>query len=253
MLKNLLIIFAVLLIASPLWAAGNTVKTASNDANDDHVALTISNDQPLGGMALALKFAEVGSDVTLTRVDFSGTRIDYIQLKDAIIDNEKKTVLIYAIPLQENHIEAGEGMVAKLIFSGNREGVNLEPTTIAKQEGISLVSTDAKEISFDTDFSKVTGRILPTSYSVAQNYPNPFNASTVIRYSLPEQARVKIEIYNILGQKVKTLVDEVQTAGYKTVEWNGTNAQNRTVASGVYFYKINTGKYSEVKQMTMLK
>lgn len=251
MLKNLLIIFAVLLIASPLWAAGNKVETASNDA-DGAIALRINNDQPLGGMALALKFAEVGSDVTLTRVDFSGTRIDYIQLKDAIIDNEKKTVLIYAIPLQENHIEVGNGIVAKLIFS-DKSKVKLEPTTVAKQEGISLVSTDAKEISYDTDFSMVTGRILPTSYSVAQNYPNPFNASTVIRYSLPEQARVKIEIYNILGQKVKTLVDEVQTAGYKTVEWNGTNAQNRTVASGVYFYKINTGKYSEVKQMTMLK
>jgi hypothetical protein len=251
MLKNLLIILAVLLIASPLWAAGNKVETASNAA-DGAIALKINNDQPLGGMALALKFAEVGSDVMLTRVDFTGTRIDYIQLKDAIIDNEKKTVLIYAIPLQENHIEVGEGIVAKLIFSNNN-GVKLEPTTVAKQEGISLVSTDAKEISYDTDFSMVTGRTIPTSYSVAQNYPNPFNASTVIRYSLPEQARVKIEIYNILGQKVKTLVDEVQTAGYKTVEWNGTNAQNRTVASGVYFYKINTGKYSEVKQMTMLK
>jgi flagellar hook assembly protein FlgD len=95
---------------------------------------------------------------------------------------------------------------------------------------------------------------MPTSYSVAQNYPNPFNASTVIRYSLPDNARVKIEIFNILGQKVRTLVDEVQTAGYKTVEWNGTNAQNRTVASGVYFYKIDMGgKHSEVKQMTMLK
>jgi hypothetical protein len=251
MLKNLLIIFAVLLIASPLWAAGNMVKTASNNA-DETIALTIENDQALGGIAIALKFAEVGSDVTLTKVDFSNTRIQNTELKDAIIDNVNKTVLIYAIPLN-NHIEAGRDPIARLTFSG-KDRINLEPTTVAKQEGISLVSTDAKEISFDTDFSDVTGKPgLPVSYAVSQNYPNPFNASTVIRYSLPEQARVKIEIYNILGQKVKTLVDEVQTAGYKTVEWNGTNAQNRTVASGVYFYKINTGKYSEVKQMTMLK
>ncbi len=252
MMKNLLIILAILLIASPLWAAGSKVFTAA-DNTDDAVVLTIDNDQPLGGMALALKFAEVGSDVTLNKVDFTGTKIDYIQLKDAIIDNEKKTVLIYAIPLQENHIEAGKGVVAKLIFSDKNE-VKLEPTTIAKQEGISLVSTDAKEISFDIDFTYVAGKpVLPTSYSVAQNYPNPFNASTVIRYSLPENSKVKIEIYNILGQKVKTLLDEFQTAGYKTIEWNGSNAQNQTVASGVYFYKINAGKYSEVKQMTMLK
>lgn len=252
MLKNLLIIFAVLLIASPLWAAGSKVSTATNDA-DEAVALRINNDQPLGGIALALKFAEVGSDVTLNKVDFTGTKIDYIQLKDAIVDNQNKTVLIYAIPLQENHIDVGEGIVAKLYFSDNSK-VNLVPTTVAKQEGISLVSTDAKEMDFDTDLTVTGIRNMPVSYSVSQNYPNPFNASTVIKYSLPDNARVKIEIFNILGQKVKTLVDEVQTAGYKTVEWNGTNAQNRTVASGVYFYKIDMGgKHSEVKQMTMLK
>lgn len=250
MMKNFLIILAVLLLASPLWAAGSKVSTASNNG-DGSIALTIENDQALGGIAIALKFAEVGSDVTLTKVDFSNTRIQNTELKDAIIDNVNKTVLIYAIPLN-NHIEAGRDPIARLTFSG-KDPINFEPTTIAKQEGISLVSTDAKEISFDTDFSKVTGRILPTSYSVSQNYPNPFNASTVIRYSLPENSRVRIEIYNILGQKVRTLVDEHQTAGYKTIEWNGANASNQTVASGVYFYKIDMGKHSEVKQMTMLK
>jgi len=251
MMKNFLIILAVLLLASPLWAA-NRVSTALDNSNNvaEPVALSIENDQALGGIALAVKFAEVGSDVMLTKVDFTGTRIQDVEIKEAIVDNEKKTLLIYAIPLQ-NNIEPGKDPIAKLTFSGKGE-IKFEPTTISKQEGISLVSIDAKELSFDTDFTMVT-RTIPTSFSVSQNYPNPFNASTVIRYSLPENSRVRIEIYNILGQKVRTLVDEHQTAGYKTIEWNGANAGNQTVASGVYFYKINAGKYSEVKQMTMLK
>jgi hypothetical protein len=251
MMKNFLIILAVLLLASPLWAA-NRVSTALDKNNaTEPMSLNIENDQALGGIALAIKFAEVGSDVMLTKVDFAGTRIENVELKEAIVDNEKKTLLIYAIPLQ-NQIEAGNAPIARLTFSGKGE-VKFEPTTIAKQEGISLVSTDAKELSYDTDFSMVAGRPMPTSFAVSQNYPNPFNASTVIRYSLPENAKVKIEIFNILGQKVRTLVDEFQTAGYKTIQWNGTNAGNQTVASGVYFYKIDMGKRSEVKQMTMLK
>ena len=251
MMKNFLIILAVLLLASPLLAA-NRVSTALDKNNaTEPMSLNIANDQALGGIALAIKFAEVGSDVMLTKVDFQGTRIENVEIKEAIVDNDKKTLLIYAIPLQ-GQIEPADAPIAKLTFSGKGE-IKFEPTTIAKQEGISLVSTDAKEVSFDTDFSMVTGRTLPTSFSVSQNYPNPFNASTVIRYSLPENSKVKIEIFNILGQKVRTLVDEFQTAGYKTIQWNGTNAGNQTVASGVYFYKIDMGKRSEVKQMTMLK
>ena len=249
MMKNFLIILAVLLLASPLWAA-NRVSTALDNATEP-MSLNIENDQALGGIALAIKFAEVGSDVMLTKVDFAGTRIENVELKEAIVDNEKKTLLIYAIPLQ-NQIEAGRDPIARLTFSG-KDPIKFEPTTIAKQEGISLVSTDAKELSYDTDFNMVAGRPMPTSFSVSQNYPNPFNAGTVIRYSLPENSKVKIEIFNILGQKVRTLVDEYQTAGYKTIQWNGTNAGNQTVASGVYFYKINAGKFSEVKQMTLLK
>ncbi len=252
-MKNILIILAILLIASPLWAATNSLKVDRVDVDKvgGNFAFNITNDQPLGGLAVALKFAEEGSDMAITSFDFKGTRVENAELKDVIIDNEKKTVLIYAIPL-ENTIPAGAGPIVKLTFSGSGNP-KFEPTTVAKQEGISLVSTDAKELSFDTDLTVPGTSSLPTSFSVSQNYPNPFNASTVIRYSLPENSRVKIEIFNILGQKVKTLVDEVQTAGYKSIEWNGRDASSQTVASGVYFYKIDMGSRSEVKQMTMLK
>ena len=85
------------------------------------------------------------------------------------------------------------------------------------------------------------------------NYPNPFNPSTTIRYSLKEAGPVSIEIYNIKGQLVRTLVQDVKEAGNHTVIWNGLDKNNSSVSSGIYFYKMNAGKYSSTKKLIMMK
>ncbi|MCD6161234.1 MAG: T9SS type A sorting domain-containing protein [candidate division Zixibacteria bacterium] len=94
---------------------------------------------------------------------------------------------------------------------------------------------------------------LPNKYALAQNYPNPFNPETKIDYQLPEAGFVKLDIFNILGQRVKTLVDEYKEAGYYQTRWNGFNESGRTVPSGVYFYNMSTEKFSQTKKMLMLK
>jgi hypothetical protein len=93
----------------------------------------------------------------------------------------------------------------------------------------------------------------PTRFGANQNYPNPFNLSTVIKYSLPEDCRVKIAIYNIRGQRVKQLVNEHQKAGHKSVVWDGTNDNEKAVASGVYFYRIQASDFVSTKKMLLLK
>jgi len=85
------------------------------------------------------------------------------------------------------------------------------------------------------------------------NYPNPFNPETTIRYSVKETSPVTIEVYNLKGQLVRTLVNEVKTAGNYSVVWNGRDNHNQPVSSGVYFYKMNAGKYSSTKKMIMMK
>ncbi len=85
------------------------------------------------------------------------------------------------------------------------------------------------------------------------NYPNPFNPETTIRYSVKETSPVTIEVYNLKGQLVRTLVNEVKTAGNYSVVWNGRDNNNQPVSSGVYFYKMNAGKYSSTKKMIMMK
>jgi hypothetical protein len=94
---------------------------------------------------------------------------------------------------------------------------------------------------------------LPETYSLAQNYPNPFNPTTTISYRLPEAQQVTLEIYNINGQKVTTLVDGSQTAGEHSVEWNATDESGAPVSSGVYFYRLTAGEFSESKKMSLVK
>jgi len=90
--------------------------------------------------------------------------------------------------------------------------------------------------------------------SLEQNYPNPFNPQTTIAFSMKDRARVKIDVYNVAGQLVKTLLDETRAAGlYEDVRWDGTNGANQPVSSGVYFYKLVTNNFSQTKKMVLLK
>lgn len=91
------------------------------------------------------------------------------------------------------------------------------------------------------------------TFNLSQNYPNPFNQNTVIQYSLPKSSKVELAVYNLLGQKVRSLINQSQTAGYKIVFWDGKNDKGEEVASGVYFYKLEYGDYRQTKKMLLLK
>jgi hypothetical protein len=93
----------------------------------------------------------------------------------------------------------------------------------------------------------------PTEFALRQNYPNPFNPTTIIEYALPKASEVKIQIYNILGQKVKNLVDESQDPGYKMIHWDGKDDNGKEVSSGIYFYRIEAKGFVKCKKMTLLK
>jgi len=85
------------------------------------------------------------------------------------------------------------------------------------------------------------------------NYPNPFNPETTISFNLSEVEKVKLEIFNIKGQKVKTLFNEQLSIGEHNVGWNGKDANNKQVSSGIYFYKLKSGEYQQIKKMMLLK
>ncbi len=93
----------------------------------------------------------------------------------------------------------------------------------------------------------------PSEYFLSQNYPNPFNPSTTIRFGLNQDDYVSLIIFNVLGQEVATLLNEFQSTGYHNVIWNGTDNSGNQVTSGIYFYRLSTGNFVEVKKMLLTK
>lgn len=121
---------------------------------------------------------------------------------------------------------------------------------------VQCVSNDAFVFMLD-DFNIVsTGEVIideSINTSLHANYPNPFNPETFISYSLEKAGNVTIKVYNMLGQKIKTLVDNVQEVGKHNVAWDGTDNNGKNVSSGVYLYRMENGSYSKTHKMVLLK
>lgn len=94
---------------------------------------------------------------------------------------------------------------------------------------------------------------VPQHYFLDSNYPNPFNPSTTIKFGLPEQTKVVLDIFNIRGEKICRLSDQIMSAGIHSVEWDGTNMIGRQVSSGVYFYKLKAGTYQKISKMLLAR
>jgi hypothetical protein len=94
---------------------------------------------------------------------------------------------------------------------------------------------------------------LPTVYALFQNYPNPFNPETDIQYQIPEDSWVELIVYNVLGQEICTLVDGHREAGKYTVRWFGTDNAGKALSSGIYFYRLKAGNYTDVRKMVLMK
>ena len=93
----------------------------------------------------------------------------------------------------------------------------------------------------------------PTDFILDQNYPNPFNLKTNITYSLPTASKIKVIIYDLLGKRVRTLIDEYQTPGYKSFDWDATDDKGNVVSSGIYLYRIHAGEFTDTKKMILMK
>ncbi|UCE04367.1 MAG: T9SS type A sorting domain-containing protein [bacterium] len=120
---------------------------------------------------------------------------------------------------------------------------------------ISRPLTDEDVFVFSTGATRVEleKEVIPFDYALNQNYPNPFNSSTKIIYSLPKAERVVLRVYNVLGQQVKTLVDEIRRAGRHVVNWDGKDSNGIQISSGVYFYQMKIGHFEKTRKMIFLQ
>lgn len=135
-----------------------------------------------------------------------------------------------------------------LVDNGTRSFYNLKSVDSISISNTYKYKSFTLLVGDENYIDSVRTALAPKSFSLFQNYPNPFNPATTIRYEIPKRSAVAVKVYNVLGELVRTLVDEVQQAGYYEVDFNGAG-----LASGVYFCRIEAGSFSQVKKMVLLK
>ncbi len=176
---------------------------------------------------LAATYADCNGDGVVNENDVSAIGVAWDQTHDfaapAFVPDEKE---------MRQHKEAFEAIYFALASSEGDEFADRVRELISK-----YVEIDAR----------------PDRFTLSQNYPNPFNPSTHIHYNLPDEAHVVLTIHNILGQTVTVLVDDRQGAGFYRVTWDGMSDYGEQVPSGIYFYRLTAGSFSEVKKMMLLR
>ncbi len=197
---------------------------------------------------------------------------DYVMYDDGTNGDATPNDTIYSIQIQyyvdSSHTVGQEFKFG--IYGGDNEGGtggfgnnhvdNIDdsgPTaTVASSFGSMNPSFyDAWNYEYDvpTSVELVDNELLPDKYELKQNYPNPFNPVTSIYFSIPQAANVRIEIFNVLGQKIGVLLNEEKGAGTYHLKWDGTDSYGRRVASGVYIYRMVTDNFVQVRKMMLIK
>ena len=139
------------------------------------------------------------------------------------------------------------------INTTNAAGTLIGATGFKHITGIDLTSNSITSINDDKN-----GLQIPNDFVLQQNYPNPFNPSTTIEFALPVSARIKVKVYNLLGQTIKVIYDGVKDAGYHQMNWNSDDASSNSVSSGIYFYELSASgfdgrEFNQMKKMILIK
>ena len=152
------------------------------------------------------------------------------------------------------HITDSDGGLDEIVVNASGRYVRMDGIKRATQWGYSLYEFEIYLAGPGTGLGqKFVAEQEPSDYSLSANYPNPFNPATVIDYALPEKNAVMLQIFDLTGKLVRTLVNAEQSAGRYRVEWDGQNANGQPQASGVYFYKMTAGAYAETRKMLLVR
>jgi hypothetical protein len=218
-------------VAKAAAVAGNAVFGKFTNANGVmRVPLTLQNTK---GVLSLYSEVNLGSNI-----DFKGMKTNLPegwQIASNLVDGTLKIAMCGLNPLTDGNV-----VVLEL-------GLKNQESVVTIQGSINLNDAAASTLQ------PVNVREIPTDFSLSQNYPNPFNPTTNIKYAIPQDANVSLVVYNMLGQAVKTLVNEEQQAGYYTTRWDGTNNYGSKVASGIYIYRISAGNYTHTIKMNLIK
>ena len=227
---------------------GRKIPASNNrDSYDTPKLVDLNNNLAIVSKLSGLKTYSYIKDIRSTE-DFNG-------VWDLRLESESDENLILFSSLFEG--PAPKGLHVSIVDIQKRTiEYDFLSSSIEIQHKTSL-SYDFKLVAGDLDYviqkSKEILENIPEEYALSQNYPNPFNPTTKMNYQLPKRSRVIISIYNIVGQEVRTLLNEDQDYGVHSITWNGVDQYGKSMATGVYFARLSTGSFSQTKKMLLLK
>jgi len=283
-MKKLVLIFTVMVLGCSLTGAavppgftGQIVldhKTVAAGESFIMKLRLINNNYDLSALRIPLKLSS--PDITCTFVDFTGSikhpdMVSYYTINGSDIEISLIPPVVDPLAM----ISADSGLIATLYFAVDSDAPastvyldTIYSDIQFEQFGKTFHRLKRLEVTGETGFysllpdfivgeviiSRTTGieddfnGALPTSLTLNQNYPNPFNPATTISFALPERSAVRLEIFNLLGQKVETVVDDVFDAGAHELTWDGSG-----MPSGVYFYRLNAATATMTRKMILMK
>jgi len=156
------------------------------------------------------------------------------QMQWNVVDNELRVAMAGTTPMP-----SGEVATITIRMKNKESRLNFSSDAMLNENGQTLGAVEIAAV--------------PTTFALEQNYPNPFNPSTTVRYQIPSDANVNLDVYNLQGQKIRTLIAKEQKAGYYSVVWDGRNEAGQTVSSGLYLYRVQAGSFVAVHKMMLIK
>jgi len=271
MKRRMLVTFILVMFIVPACMAAESFKFVTSKAapgeaeNELVVPVNVTNEQDLVAMDIPLSFSEGAS---VKEIEFTD-RVKSFEVKIGNFDNEKREIVIGLISMvtgERPDMKAGTGAVAEVTFKLDPgvDFVEINPIEIETpnhsltyywndySSGRAEVRSVHPEVeSGQVFYSNPTA--IPTKFALHQNEPNPFNPTTKVAFDMPVAGDVKISVFNVLGQNVTDLVDGYCEAGAHEIVWNGKDRAGAAVASGMYFYRIDTDQFTDTKKMVLLK
>jgi len=220
----------------------------SNNTNGDEftVEVNLEGINKMSGYQFSIAYdSKIYEFVSVEHSDYLNTNGGESPIQVEKVE-EGKVTIANVITDGEKSVN-GEGSIATLTFKWIGDEV-----TEMTVEGIAVMDNNGKTNILENVVLEKPIK-LPNDYALEHNYPNPFNPETTIKYALPKSSKVKMVIYNILGQKVRTLIDRDVKAGWHKVIWDGRNDHGVRVASGLYIYRIKAGNFTAQHKMVLLK
>jgi hypothetical protein len=256
---------ATLRNGQPIPASKPVIQTPGVNENAEF-SLSLGSDRVLAGQTVTVNVSLAKVDALMGygfTLNYDTNKFEFVNAAPASQDLMKSTG--GETPLFHSWNENGKVSIANAVIdgssiSGGGEIVSLTFKVLnefedqARFEIAEGLVFDPKQLSNPAVVAGVLDlQSTPTEFALLQNFPNPFNPETTIAYNLAETGDVSLQIYNVVGQVVRTLVAERQSAGRYQVRWNGADDRGVPVSSGIYFYKIMTGKNQDVRKLMLLK